>query len=261
MTGPGHASAGSLVLARLPGRATAPDAAQVMRLFPPRPAAGSWPAARQSREQVLTRLLAPPFALDNPAGQAQRRRGLTRMLDWLGSLPGQTWQDRWIVSGAEDSSPWKELPDRWLAGAGLTRAGSRPGYGLGAGLLLLICGDVIRPGMPWLLASSGLQSMAAAMGRARDPDAFARLRRLCETEQPSAVTRDLSLRRIAVIMAAKGGLVGDITAGDCVELCRLADDIGGSRSRGMYFYQLLRGTGVFPAAPRPPPGCSSPKGS
>ena len=48
-------------------------------------------------------------------------------------------------------------------------------------------------------------------------------------------------------MAAKGGLVGDITAGDCVELCRLADDIGGSRSRGMYFYQLLRGTGVFPA--------------
>ena len=48
-------------------------------------------------------------------------------------------------------------------------------------------------------------------------------------------------------MAAKGGLAGDITAGDCVELCRLADDIGGSRSRGMYFYQLLRGTGVFPA--------------
>ena len=245
MTGPDRA--GSLLLTRLPGRATAPDAAQVMRLFPPRPAASGWPATRQPREQVLTRLLAPPFALDNPAGQAQRRRGLTRMPDWLASQPGQTWQDRWIVSGAEDSSPWRELPDRWLAGAGRTRAGSRPGYGLGAGLLLLICGDVIRPGMPWLLASSGLQGMAAAMGRVRDPDAFARLRRLCETEQASPVTRDLSLRRIAVIMAAKGGLASDITAGDCVELCRLADDIGGSRSRGMYFYQLLRGTGVFPA--------------
>ncbi len=243
----GSDPAGSLVLTRLPGRATAPDAAQVMRLFPPRPAASGWPATRQSREHILTRLLAPPFTLDNPAGQAQRRRGLTRMLDWLGSLPGQTWQDRWIVSGAEDCSPWRQLPDRWLAGAGLTRAGSRPGYGLGAGLLLLICGDVIRPGMPWLLASSGLQSMAAAMGRVRDPDAFARLRRLCQTEQASPVTRDLSLRRIAIIMAAKGGLANDITAGDCVELCRLADDIGGSRSRGMYFYQLLRGTGVFPA--------------
>ena len=120
------------MLTRLPGRATAPDAAQVMRLFPPRPAGSGWPATRHSREHVLARLLAPPFALDNPAGQAQRRRGLTRMLDWLGSLPGQTWQERWIVSGAEDSSSWRELPDRWLAGAGLTRAGSRPGYGLGA---------------------------------------------------------------------------------------------------------------------------------
>ena len=237
--------AGSLVLTRLPGRATAPDAAQVMRLFPPRPAGSAWPATRHSREHVLTRLLAPPFALDNPAGQAQRRRGLTRMLGWLGSLPGQTWQDRWIVSGAEDCSSWRDLPDRWLAGAG--RAGSRPGYGLGAGLLLLICGDVIRPGVPWLLASGSLQSMAAARGRVRDPDAFAGLRRLCQTEQASPVTRDLSLRRIAIIMAAKGGRVGDITAGDCVELCRLADAIGGSRSRGMYFYQLLRGTGVFPA--------------
>ena len=158
----GSDPAGSLVLTRLPGRATAPDAAQVMRQFPPRPAASGWPATRQSREQVLTRLLAPPFTLDNPAGQAQRRRGLTRMLDWLGSQPGQTWQDRWIVSGAEDCSPWRQLPDRWLAGSGLTRAGRRPGYGLGAGLLLLICGDVIRPGMP---CSAGLQRPAEHGGR------------------------------------------------------------------------------------------------
>src|SRR5260370_19931631 len=101
-------------------------------------------------------------------------------------------------------------------------------------------GGGIGAGRAWLLAGSGLQSMAAAMGRPRDPEAFARLRRLCETEQASPVTRDLSLRRIAIIMAAKGGLASDITAGDCMELCRLADDIGGSRSRGMYFYQLLR---------------------
>jgi hypothetical protein len=68
----GSDPAGSLVLTRLPGRATAPDAAQVMRLFPPRPTASGWPATRQPREQVLTRLLAPPFTLDNPAGLALR---------------------------------------------------------------------------------------------------------------------------------------------------------------------------------------------
>jgi hypothetical protein len=244
---PGHAPAGSLVLAPLPGRATAPDAAQVMRLFPPRPAGSGQPAARQSREQVLTRLLAAPFALGNPAGQAQRRRGLTRMLDWLGSQPGQTWQERWTASGAEGASSWRQLPEEWLTGTGQIRKRSRPGYGFGGGLLLLICGDVIRPGMPWLLGFSGLQSLAATIGHVRDPATFAQLRRLCETEQASPVTRDLSLRRIAIIMAAKGGTVGEITAGDCLELSGLAGDIGGSRSNGMYFYQMLHATGVFPA--------------
>jgi hypothetical protein len=248
---PADAPAGSRVLMTIPGRGLAPDAAQVMRLFPPRPPLSRWPATRQSRGQVLTRLLAPPFALDNPAGQAQRRRGLTRMLDWLGSQPGQTWQERWIASGAEDASSWRQLPDQWLASTGQIPAGARPGYGLRGGLLLLTCGDVIRPGVGWLLASSGLQGLAAAMGRVRDPAAFAQLRRLCETEQASPITRDLSLRRIAVIMAAKGGMAADITAGDCLELTRLADDIGGSRSRGMYFYQMLRAMGVFPAQAPP----------
>ena len=61
------------------------------------------------------------------------------------------------------------------------------------------------------------------MARTRDPGGFAALRRLCETEQVSPLTRDLSLRRIAAIMAAKGGLVGDITPGDCLELAAVAE--------------------------------------
>jgi len=133
------------------GRAAAPDAAQAMRLFPPRPAEDGWPATTQSRGQVLIRLLAPPFALANPAGQAQRQRGLARMLEWLAGQPGLTWQERWIASGAEDASSWRQLPEEWLTGSGQIRRRTRPGYGFGGGLLLLICGDVIRPGLAWLL--------------------------------------------------------------------------------------------------------------
>src|SRR5260370_3205819 len=70
VTGSVHAAARSPVLMTVSGRATAPDAAEVMRLFPPRPAGSDWPATRQSCEQVLTRLLAPPFALANPARPA-----------------------------------------------------------------------------------------------------------------------------------------------------------------------------------------------
>ena len=44
------------------------------------------------------------------------------------------------------------------------------------------------------------------------------LRQACEAGQVSPLTRDPSLRRVAAIRAAKGGLLSDITAGDCLEL-------------------------------------------
>jgi hypothetical protein len=241
------APAASLVFTASPGKPLASEAAEVMRRFPPRPAEHGWAATRQPREQVLARLLGPPFALASRAGQRQRRWGMMRVLDWLGSQPGGTWQERWAASGAEDARQWRQLPARWLASTGrISSSSQQPESGLGGGLLLLICGDVIRPGMWWLLASCGLQRLTAEMARVRDPDAFAALRRLCETEQASTVTRDLSLRRIAAIMAAKGGAVSDITPGDCLELARMAGRVGGSRAPGMYFYQLLRAMGVFP---------------
>jgi hypothetical protein len=240
-------AAASLLFTASSGATPAPEAAEVMRRFPPRPAGHGWAATRRPREQVLARLLGPPFALANRAGQRQRRWGMMRVLDWLGSQPGGTWQERWAGSGAEDTGQWRQLPARWLAGTGRISASSqRPESGLGGGLLLLICGDVIRPGLPWLLACCGLQRLTAEMARVRDPDAFAKLRRLCDAERASAVTRDLSLRRIAAIMAAKGGTVSDITPGDCLELARVAGQVGGSRAPGMYFYQLLRAMGVFP---------------
>jgi hypothetical protein len=85
------------------------------------------------------------------------------------------------------------------------------------------------------------------MARTRDPAGFAVLRQACEAGQVSTLTRDLSLRRIAVIMAARGGPVSDITAGDCLELAAVTRSIEGkTRSTGMYFYQLLRAAGVLP---------------
>jgi hypothetical protein len=47
-------------------------------------------------------------------------------------------------------------------------------------------------------------------------------------------------------MTAKGGVVGDITIGDCLELLRLAEDQhAGQAVNSPYFYQLLRVAGVF----------------
>jgi Phage integrase family len=241
------AGASSVLFTRVPPGPAAPEGAQVMRQFPPRPCPGRWPGTMLDREQASAMLLAPPFRMDSRGGQRQRSRCLGLILDWLQDQPGATWQERWTASGAEDSGDWRDLAAGRLTAAGRFLPSDRQSRGLGAGLLLLVCGDVIRPDPGWLLARSGLQLLTGEMARARDPGGFAMLRQACDAGQVSPLTRDLSLRRIAAIMAAKGGLVGGITAGDCLELAAAVRSIEGkTRSTGMYFYQLLRAAGVLP---------------
>lgn len=52
-------------------------------------------------------------------------------------------------------------------------------------------------------------------------------------------------------MAAKGGMVGDITAGDCVEMAELLMGMTGPVDTSAYFYQLLHAMDVFPTAAPP----------
>jgi integrase len=238
----------SFLFTRVPPGPAAPEGAQVMRQFPPRRCPDRWPGTVLDREQASAVLLASPFCLENRNGQRQRSRSLGQVLDWLAGQPGATWQERWAASGAgQAGSGWRETAVAWLTAADRLPSCDRLGRGLGSGLLLLICGDLIRPDPGWLLASSGLQLLTGEMARTRDPGTFAMLRQACDAGQVSPLTRDLSMRRIAAILAARGGLVSDITAGDCLELAAAVRSIEGkTRSTGMYFYQLLRTTGVLP---------------
>ncbi len=219
--------------------------------FSPRPAQDGWPATRQRRGYVLARLLAPPFS----AGpQSSPRIGLTKLVHWLEDQPGDTWQDRWVASGADAAGnlAWRELAASWLRATGWASGNPRTDFiALGRGVLTLICGDVIRPSLSWLLAPETPKNLAAEMARSRDPGGFAALAALARTDPASAATRDLAARRIATILAAKGGTIADTTVGDCLELLgALAAGSGGSNT-SPYFYQLLHALGVFPATAPP----------
>ena len=130
-----------------PAEVTAPTSgpvrqtgAQLRAAFPPRPVASSWPATRASRSAVLARVLAAPFTLDNTASQQSRRLGVLAVLSWLATHPGESWQQRWQASGAEDQSDWRDAIT--AAAAGRRRAKTAPGTQLahlGPGLLVLIC--------------------------------------------------------------------------------------------------------------------------
>jgi hypothetical protein len=230
------------------GRRLGPAAAALLRQFPPRRPESSWSATEQSREEVSARLLAPPFVLDAPGTQARRRAGIGKILRWLEHHPGQTWQDRWLVSGADAAGniAWRHRVIGWLRRDRTSCAREKNDFdALGSAILVLISGDVIRPSLSWLLTPGTVQNLTAEMARSRDPDGFAELVSVCRKDPTNTHTKNSALRRIATIMAAKGGMVGDITAGDCVEMAELLLG-GGGLDTSAYFYQLLHAMGVFP---------------
>jgi hypothetical protein len=87
------------------------------------------------------------------------------------------------------------------------------------------------------------------MAEVRDPGGVARLRELAESG-PEASLKDarLAATRIATLLACKGGIISDITVGDCVELAdtqRLVHSRGGQKK--VDFYLRLHALGIFPA--------------
>ena len=235
------------------GRRLSAEASALSLRFPPRPVPDRWEATCQDRRSVLARLLAAPFALAGTSGQYQRRFGLIRTLDWLADQPGHTWQERWLASGADadGATDWRRLPLQWLSETGrIAPTNTTARMTLGSGLLQLICADVIRPGIAWLLTTATPQNLAAEMARVRDPDGYAAVHAVSKTSATGSVTAEGALARIAFIMAAKGGMIRDITVGDSLELVEISAaecDRYGRGGKGPYFYQLLHAVGVFPA--------------
>ena len=214
----------------MPRRAASPTRAasapgvtgsQLASRFPSRPLSVSWPATEAGRSEVLAKVLTPPFALDHAGSQQKRRLGVLSVVNWLQAQPGDTWQDRWLASGAEDQPDWQHLVAAAPRSAAV--AGRKSQLQLSPGLLVLICADLIRPSLGWLLTSpQARRNLAVEMARTRDTAAFAELNRLCMAATVGLQVGQQALTRIGVIMAAKGGLVADVRVGDCLELLEAA---------------------------------------
>ncbi|MGH3233229.1 MAG: tyrosine-type recombinase/integrase [Streptosporangiaceae bacterium] len=209
-----------------------------------------WWQACAPREAVLQRTLALPFTGDSDANLKTRERGLIKLLDWLEDQPGGNWQERWLASGAEAAGrDWKRVPVEWLTARDHARKYDT--IDLVGGMIPLIGGQVIRPNYQWLLRLIP-SHLLSQFRRVTDPEGFAALEAHCEATGRRGVNdRAQALNRITWIMIRKGGLIKDITIGDCVEL---QDGIGEHQCAGQHgkhlYYALLAETGVFgPGAP------------
>ena len=219
--------------------------------FPARAVPACWPETTRSLEDTARRLACPPFLAASHATRAGRRHGVINLLRWLSTFPGESWQQRWLTSGVEEhpGAGWVQLPLAWLAEHGQPTGGEADR--LSSGLLMLICGDVIRPGLAWMLTRTH-RYLASTMAHTRDPDGFARLRQLAAAG-PAGGRMDgqIAATRIATLLACKGGRIDEITVGDCVELVdtqRRVQARGGQKK--VDFYLRLRALGIFrPDAP------------
>jgi hypothetical protein len=161
--------------------APAVTGAEMLSRFPSRSPWLSWPATEAGRSEVLSKLLTPPFALDHAGSQQKRRLAVLSVVSWLQAQPGDTWQGRWRSSGAEDQRDWRDLVGAapGPSAAAAVHSGKPPSH-LSPGLLVLICADVIRPSLGWMLTSpQARRNLAVEMARTRDTTTFAELDRMC----------------------------------------------------------------------------------
>lgn len=187
------------------------------------------------------------FAVSNVERKSKRAVGLRLLLEWLAQHPGHTWQERWLSSGADRSGRvWRRTATTWLEGQG--HGPWRREATLEA-LPTAISADLVRPSLSWLVdggaGTGGL--LVRNLAASRDPDGFARLRTMCESD--NSVSTPLTtqvLYRSALILATKGGTLAQVTIGDVTELFDAEAEVRVNPSSGRNsFYRILRDLGVF----------------
>jgi hypothetical protein len=212
---------------------------------PARPVARDWPTTGCDRPEALRVVLAASSALPESRVYGDKRRGIPLLLDWLAEHPGNTWQQRWMASGADDATEqWARGPAQWLR--------DRDRYSpcqldlMTSSLLVAVGADLIRPSLTWLLTGGRKRKLARNMIRSRDREGFDRLQALCGRDP--AITphaQGQTLFRAAVVIAAKGGLLADITIGDVLEVLDAEFALRGQARGGSATFRMLRELGIF----------------
>lgn len=235
---------------KAPARSKAgPDLPALLKRYPPRPLAGAaWSRTQWSQDEVLRHVDAQS-ATDST--HADRTDGLLATLRWLERHPGDTWQQRWLASGAEQfgNTAFRQLASGQLRD-GVAKTSAYELSRFGRGTRLLLGADVVRPSLTWLVTPTFFRALPTEMARSRDPRGFARLAEVCASEPAHADSKEGALRRIAAVLAANGGTLADITVGDCLQLVQVLGEKS-SRLTSLYFVQLLQTAGVFPGDAAP----------
>ncbi|MHB8290644.1 MAG: tyrosine-type recombinase/integrase [Acidimicrobiales bacterium] len=204
-----------------------------------------WPTTDLGGDEVTGLVLAKSNAPPGSRRWTDLERGLTWLLAWLCEAEGASFQERFIASGAEAAgADWHVLAIRWLERRG-EYSPTRPAL-IQRALVVAIAADVVRPSFGWLLTGAKHDRLAPRMTTMRDPDGFAELAAHCERDPViTAVAATAARRRIAMILAAKGGVIADITIGDFLEAIGAETAAHGETHFSSATFKMLREMGSF----------------
>jgi hypothetical protein len=188
-----------------------------------------------------------PRLPDWPAATVHRTRrlnGAGTILDWLNAHPGEGWQDRWTVSGADRDTRWIEM----LAPGDTRRAITKRQEHI-AGLGCLLMCRVVLPSYDFLAAyrATGLLDRVREIMR---PEIFARLENAAAERGLSGRDRGDALSVISKIVLHTGTDIDALTPGDVLEMFAWSGHADPPRRQvpGLHAaWDLLGDIGVTPA--------------
>lgn len=198
-----------------------------------------WPGVSLTGPQITQWLTTSSIA------DSQRRTGLGLVLDWLTSLPGLTWQQRWEASGCQDAgTSWRTIPTTWAAAR---RCSPWAQQATIVAVPLLIGADAIRPSLAWLDSAAGTTKLLVPAMTVRDAAGFADLDQACARAALASPERTQVRFRTSILMAAYGGGVRQVSTGGLQALIDVEDRRGHRLGGRATCYRILRDVGAFDA--------------
>ena len=164
----------------------------------------------------------------------RRREAMTIVLDWLETFPGDSWQDRWLVSGSDNHG-------RSWGPAGLTQW-SRNRITTGLGVLIVL--RAVRPAYSWLLASR-LLGVFPGYRQYNQAAAFAELAGLA-ARRGTTYQEEEALNVLTRVVIATGKDLRALSVDDLAAYAAAGKAHGRRRSSLPLAYELLRGIGGLP---------------
>ena len=114
--------------------------------YPARPVVTDWPATCADRDEVDRIVVTAAAVLPSERVREARRWGLPLLLDWLADQPGDTWQQRWLASGADAArEDWARGPEQWLRRHG--KFSENRLRLMTSSLLVVVGADLVRPSL------------------------------------------------------------------------------------------------------------------